>query len=447
MATRVVIIGAAGMDYHMFNRVFRDNPDYEVLAFTMAVEQNLGTVEGEMRKYPPELAGKLYPEGIPTIPEHKLEEFVKENSVDLVVLAYSDIAYAEVMHKASRALAAGADFRLIGPSQTMIKSSKPVIAITAVRTGCGKSQTSRKVVQILKDKGYKVVAIREPMPYGNLVEQTAMRFASYEDLDKHKCTIEEREEYEPYIERGLVIYSGVDYEKILEQAEKEADVIVFDGGNNEVSFYVPDMLLVVADPHRPGQEVGSYPGEVNARMADYFIINKEGTAKPENIEAVASNLKRINPTAKIIHANSPVSIQNEDAIRGKRVLVVEDGPTLTHGNMAYGAGLVAAKKYGASEIVKPQPYLTPSLKKVFEEFPQLEEVLPAMGYSSEQLKELEETINRADCDVVLAGTPIDLNKVISPNKPVVRVSYELEEKGEPNLLTAIAEFEKKAWLK
>lgn len=447
MATRVVIIGAAGMDYHCFNRVFRDNPNYEVLAFTMAVEQNLGTIEGEMRKYPHELAGKLYPDGVPTIPEDQLTEFIKANDVDEVVLAYSDIAYDDVMHKASIALAAGADFKLIGPSQTMIKSSKPLISITAVRTGCGKSQTSRKVVQILKERGYRVVAIREPMPYGDLVEQTAMRFATYEDMDKHKCTIEEREEYEPYIERGLVIYSGVDYERILEQAEGEADIIVFDGGNNEVSFYVPDIMLVVADPHRPGHEVGSYPGEVNARLADYLIINKEGTAEKENIDIVVKNLKEINPGAIIIHANSPVSIPDENAIRGKKILVVEDGPTLTHGDMAYGAGLVAAKKYGAGEIVKPQPYLTPNMEKVFREFPQIQEVLPAMGYSEEQLKELEEIINKTDCDVVLAGTPIDLTKILNVNKPVVRVTYELEEIGEPNLKTAIDDLEKKVGLK
>ncbi|MFC2174569.1 cyclic 2,3-diphosphoglycerate synthase [archaeon] len=447
MATRVVIIGAAGMDYHCFNRLFRDNPNYEVLAFTMAGEQNLGTIEGEMRRYPQQLAGKLYPEGIKTIPEDELESFVKGNSVDLVVLAYSDLAYAEVMHKASRALSAGADFRLIGPSTTMIKASKPVIAVTAVRTGCGKSQTSRKVVELLKKRGYKVVAIREPMPYGDLVEQTVMRFATYEDLDKYNCTIEEREEYEPYIERGLVIYSGVDYEQILEHAEEEADVIVFDGGNNEVSFYVPDLLITVADPHRPGHEVGSYPGEVNARLADYLIINKEGTAKRENIDRVAETLESINPAAKIIHANSPVSVEDEAEIRDKRVLVVEDGPTLTHGNMSYGAGLVAAKRFGASEIVSPKPYLSESLKEVFAEFPQLDKVLPAMGYNAQQLKDLEETINRVECDVVVSGTPIDLGKIVNANKPVVRVRYNLEEIGSPNLNDALDDFERKVGLK
>lgn len=447
MATKVVIIGAAGMDYHCFNRLFRDNPDYEVLAFTMAVEQNLGTVESEMRNYPPELAGRLYPNGIPTIPENKLEEFIKNNDVDTVVLAYSDIAYDEVMHKASRALAAGASFRLISPSQTMIKSSKPVIAITAVRTGCGKSQTSRKVVEILKNRGYKVVAIREPMPYGNLVEQTVMRFATYEDMDQHNCTIEEREEYEPYIERGFVIYSGVDYERILEQAEKEADVIVFDGGNNEVSFYVPDTLVVVADPHRPGHESSSYPGEVNVRLADYIIINKEDTADPANIDKIEKNLRRINPNARIIHADSPVSVDNAEVIKGKRVLVVEDGPTLTHGDMAYGAGFVAAKQFGASEIVDPRPFLTKSLQKVFEEFPQLEKVVPAMGYSNEQLKDLEDTINKCDCELVIGGTPIDLNKIITVNKPIVRVRYDLVEKGNLNMEAVIDDFEKKTGLK
>ncbi|MCD6523164.1 MAG: GTPase [Candidatus Diapherotrites archaeon] len=443
---RVIIIGAAGMDYHLFNTVFRNNKAYEVVAFTMAEEQNLGTTNTSLRRYPPKLAGRLYPKGIPTIPESKLEEYVKKKRVDLVVLAYSDIPYAEVMHKASRALASGADFMLVSPEHTMLKSRKPVIAVCAVRTGCGKSQTSRKIVKLLKDRGYRVVAIREPMPYGNLEKQIAMRFATYEDLKKHKCTIEEREEYEPYIERGLVVYSGVDYEKIIRKAEKEADVIVWDGGNNEVSFYVPDMLLVVADPHRPGDEIGSYPGEVNARLADYVIINKEDSAKKRDIETVVNNIKRINPKAKIIHANSKIIVEDPKAVRGKRVLIVEDGPTLTHGNMAYGAGTIAAMRYKC-KIVDPRPYVPSNLKKIYKEFPQLGKVLPAMGYSKQQIKELEQTINKAKCDVVLSGTPIDLTKILKVNKPVIRVRYELDEKGHPNLNDVINEFLKRTKLK
>eukprot|EP00123_Amoebidium_parasiticum_P010007 comp19834_c0_seq1/m.23874 comp19834_c0_seq1/g.23874 ORF comp19834_c0_seq1/g.23874 comp19834_c0_seq1/m.23874 type:complete len:462 (-) comp19834_c0_seq1:136-1521(-) len=447
---RTVIIGAAGMDYHVFNRVYRHDPTHEILAFTMAVEQNLGTVEGEMRKYPPELAGPLYPQGIPTIPENQLETFVKTNHVQLVVLAYSDIAYPDVMHKASRALAAGADFRLISPLHTMIKSTKPIIAVCAVRTGCGKSQTSRKLVQMLKNEGLRVVAIREPMPYGDLVKQECMRFATHQDLVTNECTIEELEEYEGYVDRGLVIYSGVDYETIIRQAEREADVIVWDGGNNEVSFYVPDVLLVVADPLRVGHEAGSYPGEVNVRLADYLIINKEDTATPEAIQTLTTSLTALNPNAKIIHANSPPTVAPEavDLIKGKRVLVVEDGPTLTHGNMAIGAGYVAAQRYGANQMVRPQPYLegAPNLAKVFKEFDQLQDVLPAMGYSKDQLKEMEDVINKVDCDVVLAGTPIDLTKVIKVNKPVVRVSYELEEFGPITLKEVLADLKEKTGL-
>ncbi len=442
---KVIIIGAAGMDYHVFNTIFRDNPSYEVVAFTMAEEQNLGTTNTKLRRYPPELAGRLYPKGIPTIPESKLEEYVKKKKVDLVVLAYSDLPYPEVMHKASRALAAGADFMLVSPNHTMLKSRKPVIAVCAVRTGCGKSQTSRKLVQILKDRGFRVVAIREPMPYGDLREQEVMRFASYADLDKHKCTIEEREEYEPYIERGLVVYSGVDYGKIIRRAEKEADIIVWDGGNNEVSFYVPDTLVVVADPHRPGDEIGSYPGEVNARLADYVIINKEDSAKKKDIQTVVNNIKMINPRAKIIHANSKIIVENPEFVKGKRVLVVEDGPTLTHGNMAYGAGIIAARKYHC-KVIDPRPYVPKTLKAIYEEFPQLGKVLPAMGYSKQQIRDLEKTINRAKCDLVLSGTPIDLTKILKVNKPVVRVRYELDEKGHPNLEDVVNEFLKKVGL-
>jgi len=439
---KVVIIGAAGFDYHAFNTYFRDNENYEVLAFTMAGEQNLGTVEGEMRKYPPELSGSLYPNGIQTIPEAQLESFVKENQVDQVVMAYSDSSYNEVMRKCARAQAAGAEFKLLSPRQTQIKANKPVIGIDAVRTGCGKSQTSRKVVEILKERGYKVVAIREPMPYGDLVEQTVMRFATYEDMDKYKCTIEEREEYEPYTDRGLVIYSGVDYEKIVRQAEQEADVIVWDGGNNEVAFYQTDMHLVVADPLRPGHEISYYPGETNAKLADYVIISKEDSAEPEGIATVEKNIKEINPGAKIVHANSKVTLEDPEAVRGKRVIIVEDGPTLTHGNMAFGAGKVSVKDMDVT-IVDPRPNCGENLKKVYEEFSHLGKMIPAMGYSDVQLKELEDAINNTDADVVIAGTPIDLKKIINVNKPVIRVSYELEEKGEPNLNTIIDEFEAK----
>jgi len=446
--TSVVIIGAAGMDYHVFKRVYRDNPAYDVKAFTMAVEQNLGTVEGDMRPYPASLAGKMYPNGIPTIPENLLTKFVKDNKIQLVVLAYSDISYTDVMHKASIALAAGANFELVSPMNTMIKSTKPIISVCAVRTGCGKSQTSRKVVQLLKNMGYRVVAVREPMPYGDLEKQVCMRFATHEDLDKHECTIEEREEYEQYVDRGFVIYSGVDYEVILREAEKEADVIVWDGGNNEVSFFVPDILCVVVDPLRLGHETGSYPGEVNARLADYFIISKEDSATRADIDTLTHSLKKLNPGAPIVHANSPCVIAQEfeHLVRGKRVLVVEDGPTLTHGNMAFGAGMVAAKRYGAAEMVRPQPYLKKggNLAQVYEEFNQLDDVLPAMGYSPAQLAELEDTINRIDCDVVLAGTPMDLTKVIKVNKPVVRVTYELEETGPLSMNDVIDAFKAKA---
>ncbi|MBN2102062.1 MAG: GTPase [Candidatus Aenigmarchaeota archaeon] len=433
---KVVIIGAAGMDFHVFNTVFRDNKDCDVRAFTMAGEQNLGTVEGKKRIYPPELAGVLYPKGIPIIPETELENFIKSDNIDECFLAYSDLPYQEVMAKASKCLAAGANFSLISPRFTMIKSKKPVISVCAVRTGCGKSQTSRKVVQIIKDLGYRVVAIREPMPYGDLKEQACMRFSDYSDLDKHKCTIEEREEYEPYIERGLVIYSGVDYGKIIREAEKEADIIVWDGGNNEVSFYVPDILITVADPLRPGHELSYYPGEVNARMADYIIINKEDSAKRRDIDKVQKNILRINSNAKIIHADSVVSVDDPEAVKGKRVIVVEDGPTITHGEMPYGAGIVAANKYGCL-IVGARENAVGTLKDVFRKFPHIGDVLPAMGYSDLQLKELEETINNTDCDVVLSGTPIDLSKIIKTDKKIIRVRYDLEEKGKPDLKDAI----------
>ena len=443
---RVIIMGAAGMDFHIFNTVFRDNEEYEVVAFTMASEQNLGTVDTGERKYPHELAGKLYPKGIPIYPETDLEKIIKEKNAEQVVLAYSDLSHVYVMHLASRALAAGADFKIIGIKKAMIKSKKPIIAICAVRTGCGKSQTSQKVCQILNDMRIKFVAIREPMPYGDLVEQISMRMATYEDLNIHKCTIEEREEYEAYVEKGFVIYTGVDYSVILREAEKEADVIVWDGGNNEISFYVPDLQIVIADPLRPGHEILYHPGEVNARIADVVIINKINSAKREDVETVRKNIKEINPRAIIIEANSVVTTGRPEVVKGKKVLVVEDGPTLTHGGTSYGAGMIAAKQLGC-EIIDPRPYAVGSVKETYKNFPNLGKILPAMGYNDEQMKELEETINKAKCDAVLVGTPFDLARLLKVNKPSVRVRYRIEEIGKPDLREIIADFLKKNKLK
>lgn len=435
---RVIIMGAAGRDFHNFNVYFRNNPNYEVVAFTATQIPNI-----EGRKYPPELAGELYPEGIPIYPESQLEELIRKYDVDEVILAYSDLSYNYVMDRASRVLAAGADFRLMGPKSTMLRSSKPVISICAVRTGCGKSQTTRRVVDILKKHGLKVVVVRHPMPYGNLVEQRVQRFASFEDLDKYKCTIEEREEYEPHLRRGVVVYAGVDYEAILREAEKEADVIVWDGGNNDFPFFKPDLHIVVTDPHRAGHEVSYYPGSTNLRMADVVVINKEETAHPENIEKVRENIIRVNPKAIIIDAASPIFVENGEIIRGKRVLVIEDGPTVTHGEMPYGAGYVAARKYGAAEIIDPRPYAVRSIKKTFEEYPHLRNVLPAMGYYGDQIKDLEETINNTPADVVVSATPVDITRLVKVNKPVVRVYYELQEIGTPTLEDVITEFLKK----
>jgi len=436
---KVIILGAAGMDFHIFNTLFRDNEEYDVVAFTMAAEQNIGTVEKGERKYPPELAGKLYPNGIPILLETDLEKIIKEKNVDQVILAYSDISHNYVMHLASRALASGADFRLIGIKKTMLKSKKPVVAVCAVRTGCGKSQTSQKTCQILKDMGFKVVAVREPMPYGDLIQQNVMRIATYEDMEKYKCTIEEREEYEPYVEKGFVIYTGVDYEKILREAEEEADVIVWDGGNNEISFYLPDLQIVVADPLRPGHEITYHPGEVNARIADVVIINKVNSAERKNVEIVRNNIKKINPKAIIIEANSVVTVDEPEKVKGKKVLVIEDGPTLTHGGTSYGAGTIAAKQLGC-EIIDPRPYAIGTIKETYENFPNLGKVLPAMGYSDEQMKELEETINKAEVDVVLVGTPFDLARLLKINKPSVRVRYRIEEIGKPDLKDVLEKF-------
>ncbi|MHA1728371.1 MAG: GTPase [Promethearchaeota archaeon] len=422
--------------------VFKNNDEYEVVAFTVAGEQNIGTTEGKERKYPAELAGKLYPNGILMISEAKLVKFIKEHKIDDVVFAYSDISHEEVMHKGSKVLAAGANYRLISGKNTMIKANKPVVSICSVRTGCGKSQVSRAVYRYLKNKGYKVVAIREPMPYGNLIEQNVMRFAKYEDFEKYNCTIEEREEYEPYIEQGLIIFSGIDYERIIRMAENEADVIIFDGGNNEISFYIPDLQFVVIDPLRPGHELKFHPGEVNARVADVFVINKINTAKAEDIQTVEKNLNDINPNAKIIKTNSVVSIENRIDINGKKVLVVEDGPTLTHGGMAYGAGFVAATQNGAI-IIDPEPFLSGALKNVFKEFPHLSDIVPAMGYNDEQIKDLETTINRANCEFIIDGSPIDLAKLINCNKPIIRVRYDIEAIESPTIEDILDEFEKK----
>lgn len=424
----MIIMGAAGRDFHNFNVYFRDNERYEVVAFTAT---QIPDIAGRM--YPAELAGKLYPNGIPIYPEDQLEELIVKHDIDQAIFAYSDLSHVDIMHKASAVMAAGADFRLMGPNTTMLKSKVPIVAIVAVRTGVGKSQTTRYVSQALIDAGLKVVAIRHPMPYGDLAKQAVQRFATYEDLDIHECTIEEREEYEPHIDRGVIVYAGVDYGRILEEAEKEADVILWDGGNNDFSFYKPDLTITLVDPHRAGHEVLYHPGETNVRLADVVIINKVDTAKPEDVETVRKNVQRINPRAQIIDAASPVTVEDPEMIRGKRVLVVEDGPTLTHGGMGYGAGVVAARQFGAGELVDPRPFAVGSIVETLERFHHLEPLLPAMGYSKKQIDELETTINRSDAEVVLIGTPIDLRKVLKIDKPAVRVRYELEQESGPDL--------------
>ncbi|QSQ08279.1 Cyclic 2,3-diphosphoglycerate synthetase [Koleobacter methoxysyntrophicus] len=426
--TRVIIMGAAGRDFHNFNVFFREREEYEVVAFTAT---QIPDIEG--RVYPPELAGKLYPEGIPIYPEEELENLIKENGVDQVIFAYSDVPHEYVMHKASEAMAAGADFRLMGPKTTMLKSEKPVVAVCAVRTGVGKSQTTRRVCDTLKRMGKKVVAVRHPMPYGDLAKQACQRFASYEDMDRHNCTIEEREEYEPHIDRGIVVYAGVDYERILREAEKEADVIVWDGGNNDIPFFVPDIHIVLIDPHRPGHEMRYHPGETNLRMAHVVVINKIDTAHPEGVVEVRKSIEALNPKATVIDGASPIFVEDISLIKNKRVLVVEDGPTLTHGEMTYGAGVIAAKKFGAKELVDPREYAVNSIKDTYMKYPHIGTLLPAMGYGKKQIRDLEETINRADCDTVVIGTPIDLTKLTQLNKPSVRVRYELQEIGKPTL--------------
>ena len=428
-ATRTLIMGAAGRDFHNFNVFFRDNSDYEVVAFTAT---QIPDIEG--RTYPPELAGKLYPKGIPIFAETDLLKLIREKNVDQVIFAYSDVPHEVVMHKASAVMAAGADFRMMGTKTTQLKSVKPVVSVCAVRTGSGKSQTTRRVSLILRDMGYKVAAIRHPMPYGDLVKQAVQRYANYSDLDKYECTIEEREEYEPHLDNGVLVYAGVDYEKILRQAEKEVDIILWDGGNNDFPFYVSDLQIVVADPLRPGHERSYHPGETNVNAADIFVINKVDSADAENVLRVRQNLSMINPHATIIEAASPLFVDDPAAIRGKRVLVIEDGPTLTHGEMAYGAGYVAARRFGAAEIVDPRPFAVKSIKATYEKYPKTGPILPAMGYGEAQTRDLEATINQADVDLVIIGTPIDLKRIIKINKPAQRVRYELQEIGQPTLV-------------
>ena len=432
---KVIIMGAAGRDFHNFNVYFRGNDAYEVVAFTAT---QIPGIEG--RRYPTELAGSNYPNGIPIYSEEELAELIKKNDIDQVVFAYSDVSHEYVMHKASLVLANGADFRLMGPKTTMLKAEVPVVSVCAVRTGSGKSQTARKVAKILKSMGLNVAAVRHPMPYGDLRKQVCERFASYEDLDRYECTIEEREEYEPHIDNGIIVYAGVDYEKILREAEEEADVIVWDGGNNDMPFYKPDLNIVVADPHRAGHELTYYPGESNLRMANVVIINKVDTADPLKVKQVRENTKTVNPNATVLEAASPITAENPEAVRGKRVLVIEDGPTITHGGMPYGAGVVFAKKFGASELVDPRPFAVGSIREAYKKYPHLGAVLPALGYGEKQVAELKETIDRTPCDVVVIGTPIDLRRVIAINKPTVRVKYELEVLGPVSLEQILGEF-------
>ncbi len=426
--TKIILIGAAGRDFHNFNVAYRDNPDYEVVAFTAA---QIPDIDG--RKYPKALAGKLYPKGIPIYAEEELESLIKKFNIEECVLSYSDLSYDTVMHLGSRVLSAGAKFSMLGSYPTMIKSKKPVVSVTAVRTGCGKSQTTRAVVRALLDLGKKVVSIRHPMPYGDLEKQKVQRFAKYEDLIKHKCTIEEIEEYEPHIAMGSVIYSGVDYEAIVREAEKEADIIVWDGGNNDMPFYKPDISIVVVDPLRPGHELGYYPGEVNVRMADVIVVNKVDSAYPEDIEFVLNNVRMLNKKAMIVMAASSLAVDDTSVIYDKKVLVVEDGPTLTHGEMEIGAGTVAARRYGAAEFVDPRPYIVGKLKDTFKKYPDIGILLPAMGYGTQQLKDLEATINKTKCDSVVIGTPINLGRYIKIKKPNTRVYYELTEISKPTL--------------
>lgn len=444
MKKNVIIIGAAGRDFHNFNTYYRGNEDYNVLAFTAA---QIPDIDG--RKYPTELAGNLYPDGIPIYAEENLTQLIKDLNVDDCVFSYSDVPYERVMNISAIVNASGANFVLLGPTDTMVKSTKPLIAVGAVRTGCGKSQTSRKVIEILMAKGLKVVAVRHPMPYGNLVEQAVQRFATVEDLAKHKCTVEEMEEYEPHVVRGNVIYAGVDYEAILRAAEQDpdgCDVVLWDGGNNDFPFYKPDLNMTVVDPHRPGHELTYYPGEVTLRMADVAIINKMDTAAPEAIQTVRENIAKVAPNAIVVDGASPIKVDDPSVIKGKRVLVVEDGPTLTHGEMKLGAGTVAAMKYGAAEFIDPRPFATGKIAETFKIYPNIGTLLPAMGYSDQQLKDLETTINNTDCDSVVIGTPIDLKRIVNIDKPSTRVYYDLQEIGDPTLEEILTDFVKEQGL-
>ena len=436
MVTRILIMGAAGRDFHNFNLVFRDNPACQVVGFTATQIPNI-----EGRTYPATLAGPLYPDGIPIFPEDELVDLIRKFSVDQVIFAYSDVSHETVMHRASVALAAGADFRLLGPKATMLKSRRPVVAICAVRTGAGKSQTTRAVAEALKAMGKRLVVVRHPMPYGDLTRQAAQRFATMDDLAKENVTIEEREEYEPHIARGSIVLAGADYEKILRRAEEEADIILWDGGNNDMPFFQPDLLFVVADPHRPGHELTFYPGETNLRMANVVVINKIDSATQENIARVRENIRTANPNAVIVEATSPISVDKADveAIRDKRVLAVEDGPTLTHGDMSFGAGILAARKFGASEIIDPRPYAVGSIREAFQRYPKTGAVLPALGYGAKQIAELEATINAAPVDLVLIATPIDLRRIVKIKHPTVRVRYDLKEVGQPTLADILKE--------
>jgi predicted GTPase len=422
-------MGAGGRDFHNFNTFFKNRADYQVVAFTASAQiPGIGD-----RRYPRSLAGKLYPKGVPIYSEQELPQVVESHDVDLVVFAYSDVSHEYVMHKASWVASLGCDFMLMGPKTTMLKSKVPVIAVNAVRTGSGKSQTTRKVSEVLKSMGKRVVVIRHPMPYGELERQGVQRFATYSDLDRHKCTIEEREEYEPHLDRGTIVYAGVDYAEILAAAEKEADVIVWDGGNNDFSFYKPDLQIVVADPHRPGHERTYHPGEINVRMADVVVINKIGTTDYKNVEAVRASVQQLNPDAVIVDAASPITVDKPERITGRRALVIEDGPTLTHGEMKYGAGVIAAKRHGAREIVDPRPWLVGEIQDTFRQYPDIGALLPAMGYSKTQLRDMERTINACECDVVVIATPIDLRRLVDIRHPTVLVGYELEEIGRPKL--------------
>ncbi|MDD3732410.1 MAG: cyclic 2,3-diphosphoglycerate synthase [candidate division Zixibacteria bacterium] len=432
---KVIIMGAAGRDFHNFNTLYRDNADVEIVAFTAT---QIPDIEG--RRYPAVLAGKLYPKGIPIYDEKELLALIKKFNIEEVIFSYSDVSYQYIMEKAAYVMAAGARFAVEGGYPTMIKSSRPVVAVCAIRTGSGKSQTTRKVAKTLQAMGKKVVAVRHPMPYGDLARQACQRFGNLADLDKHKCTIEEREEYEPHIVNDVVVYAGVDYEMIIRQAEKEADIILWDGGNNDMSFYKPDLQITVVDPHRPGHELSYYPGQNNLLLADVVVINKIDSADPDDVMIVRDNIRRYNPEAVIIDAASPVSVDRPELIKGRKVLVVEDGPTLTHGEMTYGAGVVAADKFGAAELVDPRPYTVKSITATFNKYPDIGLLLPAMGYGKQQVKDLETTINKTKCDLVIIATPINLGKLIKINKPSVRVFYDLQEIGQPNLATVLEDF-------